>query len=81
MIEFVKRELRIKLDGQEYTLVYPSNRKLQEHSIAVKGLEEDKVLDALVNFLDKLGLPKDIAWEMEPYMLEEILTELTSKKK
>ena len=81
MKEFKRRVLNIKFDGESYELRFPSNRVLNDFVKAEKDKPEDEALEGLIRFLDGLGLPEDIAWDMEPYMLGEIMEEFKSKKK
>jgi hypothetical protein len=76
MLELKKKTILIKYEGVEYTLRAPSNSELKEF-VASEG--ED--LDKTIAFLDKLGLPSAIGWELDPESLMEVTEAITPKKK
>lgn len=80
MKEFKRVVYRLKLDDNIYELKKPSVKLFKEYSEKFSGDAEDKVTP-VVEFLAKCGLPADVAWEMEPDWLFEIVEDITGKKK
>jgi len=81
MLEFSKRELKFKYDGEEHTVRFPSVKDLSEYQKKFKEAGEDSTAVVVVDFLEKLGLKKSVAEELESHHVEVILKELTSSKK
>ena len=79
MLEFVKRELEFKYDGEVYRLKYPSVKEMSAYSKAYEASEEK--LDCIIDFLAKLGLKKKVCEELEVHHLTTIIKALTEEKK
>lgn len=77
-MEIKKRVLALKFDGNDYSVKYPSVKQLKELSVKREG-ETD--LDMTFRFLSELGLPQEVAEEMESEHINEIISVLTSQKK
>lgn len=80
MEEFKKRVLEFKFDGTDYSVPYPSNKKLHEFQKKQKKTTEENSLENLIDFLNELGLPSEVGWEMEPYHLNKIFEKFNEKK-
>jgi hypothetical protein len=78
MLELKKRELQFKLDDQVYKLKFPSVSQVREY--AKKFEKEEDSLKCIIDFLSKLGLPKEVTEDMEVNHLETIMTEITKGK-
>ena len=79
MKEFKREPYRVKVDDTIYELKRPSVKSFKDFSD--KAGDQKDQLTPVVDFLSKLGLSKDVAWEMEPEWLNQILEDLTGKKK
>lgn len=77
MLEFAKRELEIKFDGEVHKLNYPT--VLQMKKFAKQGDSND--IDYTLEFLESLGLKKEISEQLEVGQLEQVVKALTEKKK
>lgn len=80
MEEYKKRVLKFKFDGTEYSVPYPNNRKLNDFQKKQSKVKEEDSLESLICFLDDLGLPSDVGWDMEPTHLTQILEHFGQKK-
>lgn len=80
MKEYKKRELKFKWEGDVHSVSFPTNRMLQEHLKKSSDEKEDS-LPLVIGFLEELGLKEGIGWDMEPYMLEDIMSEFSQKKR
>lgn len=78
-MKFQKSELKIDIYGQEVTLSFPTIMQLKEldKKATKKGADE---IGESISFLEKLGLPKHIAEELEPQHFKDIIEALTVKK-
>jgi len=79
MLEFVKRELEFKFDDEVYKIKFPTVKEMSEYSKTYDE-KEDK-FEVIVNFLEKLGLQRDITEQMEVNHLTTIVKALTEEKK
>ena len=79
MLEFVKRELEFKFDDEVYKIKFPTVKEMSEYSKTYDE-KEDK-FEVIVNFLEKLGLQRDITEQMEVKHLTTIVKALTEEKK
>lgn len=79
MLEFTKRELEFKLDEDIYRLKFPNVKQMakfsKEHS------EKDDKFEVIIDFLNDLGLKKEVSEEMEVEHLTTIIKALTEEKK
>lgn len=78
MLEFKKSVLQVKIEGVEYSIKFPTIK-------AVKSLQEQskegKELESTLSFLSALGLPVEVAEELEPAHLQAIVEALSGAKK
>lgn len=77
-MELKRKELKLKFDGQDFVIKFPTVKQIKELSKKQEG-EDD--LDMTLRFLDALGLSKDVAETMEPDHIKEIVDHLTAQKK
>jgi hypothetical protein len=77
-LSFKKRLLKIKLEEGTYEMAYPTYSKVKDFRMKAKdeNINDDDVIDFLVD----LGLPREVIFEQEEYVLKAILEELTKKK-
>ena len=79
MLEFTRKELKFKLDGNEYLLKFPSVKQISEYSVSYEKAEDK--FDCIVEFLNRLGLSREVSEGMELDHLTTILKALTEEKK
>lgn len=84
-MEIQKRILNIKREGQQFAVAYPSFKKLCDYQESIKGLDTNKdmkkIYEASRDFLNDLGLPKEVYDELEAYHIEQIMNAFNHKKK
>ena len=68
--------LALKWNGDEYNLKHPSVKK---HIAYTKSLQKNKgkEVECLIDFLEGLGLPKEVSYEMEFSHLQQVVGALT----
>lgn len=76
MLEIKKKTIVVRYEGTDYTVRAPSNRELKEF----EG-NELKDLEKIIAFLDTLGLPEAIGWEIDPESLAQVIESIAPKKK
>ena len=79
MLEFIRRELKFKLDDVEYNLKFPSVKQISLYSKEYD--ESDDKFICVINFLANLGLKSEISEGMEMNHLTQIVEALTQEKK
>jgi len=79
-MDFKKRVLKFKFEDTEYSVSFPNNRRLNEFQKEQKVIKEEDSLESLIKFLNELGLPSEVAWDMEPQHLTQILESFNQKK-
>lgn len=77
-MELKKRVLNLKFNGGEFQVNFPTVKQLKEDA---KPKEGETELDATIRFLSALGLPAEVALEMEAVHIQEIVVHLTDQKK
>jgi hypothetical protein len=80
-LEFKKKELVIKWDGGEYILSYPNVADGKRFSESIENKNGKEIADAIIDFLDILGLPKKVALEMYEEDIVEIFNTIRGEKK
>jgi len=78
-MNFEKRNLKVKIFGNEYLLNFPTVKQVRELS-KLQETNKDGI-ETTVNFLSELGLPSEVCWEMEVDQLMELSTMLMGSKK
>ena len=81
MLKFERRVLELDLYGESFKLRFPSVGESQEYVKKLEGLSEKEAGDGLVDFLDKLGLPKEKSMAMETEHLTQVIEALMPAKK
>lgn len=76
--EVKKSEIKVKIYEKEYNLTKPKVRQVREMQEKLKA--DDKV-QAMVDFMALLGLPKEVSEEMEIEHLTMLLDYLSDSKK
>ncbi len=84
-MEFNKRKLDIKVDGEAFKLSYPSVDQLKVHERAVNNATKDgdgfAVIEHVQKFLAVLGLPIKVSGKMEASQLTTLTHEVCGTKK
>lgn len=80
-MEFKRRELRVNVYGNEYTLKFPTVKQSQDYASKVKGMNDSEATEALLDFIDNLGLPKNVSSDMESEHLTTLIQALVPDKK
>ena len=84
-IEIKRVSFDFKIDDVEYNVTKPNLKVLKDYVSKSKEAEKSddpgKVLQESIEFLAKLGLPEDVAWGLDPQMIEEITKHVTGEKK
>lgn len=66
-IQLTKKAIKVLFDDKEYVVKKPSARQINDFSKA-----KDVSIDATIAFLEMLGLPQEISWEIDADSLTEI---------
>lgn len=73
-INLTKKLIKVSYEGKEYLVAKPTTKQINEFSKS-----NDKSIDAIVAFLDLLGLPSDVSWNIDAESLQEIVEALIPK--
>ena len=76
-LDFKSKTLVVKHDGHKYELQHPKVKHQREFAKAQANGEGD---EALLDMLADCGLPKDVAMNMEMWMLDKIVLAFYEKK-
>lgn len=76
-----RRTLDVVVDGQKHSVRFPKAKEQYDLQASMKGVDEEKYGDVLFLFLADLGLPKEVALDLEAEDLKEIVEILTGQKK
>jgi hypothetical protein len=74
-----KSKLKIQIDGTVYELSKPNVRQVKELQESVK--DEQKSLTALLSYFESLGLPLEVAEQLDIESLTKIAEHLNGSKK
>jgi hypothetical protein len=80
MLELKKSVLELKIDGQVYTVKYPTLKAVKHFQEKTKDAGEAS-LDITLEFLASLGLPVNVSEELEPSHLQTIIETISGSKK
>ena len=80
-MEFKRRSLELKIYGEAYKLSFPTVKQTKEYADQMHESDEDKATELLLGFLAKLGLPQEVAEEMETDHLQQLCEALMPSKK
>ena len=76
MLELSRKVIQVRFDGVDYSVRVPNAREIKEMQSA--GLSD---IDQSITLLDKLGLPADVAWELDAESLQRVFEALIPAKK
>ena len=74
MLDFERREFVFKLDGKQHTVKNPTVKQIEELQ---KGMEGEPDLSQTIEFLEKLGLDKEVAYSMEAWQLQKVVESIS----
>lgn len=74
-LKFQRRQLKMDVYGEEVVINYPTVKEFKTFTDQSK--EENKGFDGLVNFLEKMGMRRDLAESLEPEHLNKIIEKVT----
>ena len=80
MIELKKKVYKFKYDDVEYALRAPTVRQVEKLQKTMKDVAEEKALGSTLKFLEELGLPSKISYDMEAEHLETIVNAVSGVK-
>lgn len=75
------KEHKANIFGREIVLKEPSYKESRDYSLKVKEKTEEEQGDALLQFLDKLGLPLELSEEMTAAQITSVVELLMPAKK
>lgn len=78
MQEFKKTEFKFKFDGKEYAVKKPTLKQIEELQ---RESEDTTSLSKTIGLLSDLGLPKEVAYEMEVDHIVQIVDYVSGAKK
>lgn len=81
MLEIKKTVIQANVYGTVYELCRPSTKLAKEYGKLSKEQDEDNGIDLVIDLVDKCGLPKAVAEEMEVDHLLQIVDALLPAKK
>jgi hypothetical protein len=81
MLEFNSDKLDVKVNGKVYQVDFPSFEQGIKYAQQVKDVEEEAAPMKLIDFLDDLGLPKEISMKMQSNHIEQLVAALLPSKK
>jgi hypothetical protein len=69
-----KKQIKVSYEGTEYLVAKPSTRQINDFTKA-----DNKTIEATIAFLETLGLPASVSWEIDAASLTEIIEALMPK--
>lgn len=78
-MEFKRTELKLNVYGKDYTVKFPSIGELSHYEKQLKN-DTGNEIEHVLNLLDSLGLPRNIANGMEMHHLMAVVEKFTEKK-
>lgn len=81
MLEFKKRELKLKLYGEEFSVAFPSVAQVEAYQDKMKSEEDKTEFDLAQDFLEDLGMPREKTKQMHMEDFKELINVLLGQKK
>jgi len=81
MMKFERQSLKIDIYGQVFEVTKPSVGMAQEYSNKAKNMSEEESADALLDLVEKCGVPKAVTKEMQADHLGQLIEALLPNKK
>lgn len=79
IMKIVKKELALDVYGKEYKLNFPTMKQLNEFQKKSEGKDVQEI-EMMFDFLDSLGLPKEVSENLYPDDISNIMEALVPKK-
>jgi hypothetical protein len=80
-MKFTRRELSVEIYGEAYKISFPTVKQSQEYGKSVESADDSDATGKLLDFLEGLGLPKNVAEEMESEHLTQVIAALVPSQK
>lgn len=64
-LKLQRKTLNIDIYGQNFKVNVPSMARLAEYRQRLDGIGDAEVFDAMREFVESLGIPKDVALDMD----------------
>lgn len=82
MKELKRVVFQYKIDGNVYSVRKPTVQQITELTKKQDAKKEDSEgVESSIEFLDTLGLPKEVGMSLEAHMIEEIVNDVSGSKK
>ena len=75
------KEHKAKIFGEELTLREPSYKESRAYAKGIEGMPESEQGEALIGFLEELGLPRHLSEEMTTMQITDVVEVLMPSKK
>lgn len=77
-IKVVKKQIKVTVGDRDYLVSKPTSRQIKEFADS-----KDNSIEATIKFIDTLGLPADVSWDIDADSLAEIIQAImpTGEKK
>lgn len=75
-----KRKLDVKFEGKIYELTYPSVQMGLEYDEKYKKQEKSDT-EIMIEFVEELGLPREVAIQLEDFQFVKLVQELRKAPK
>jgi hypothetical protein len=76
--ELKRKTLKIKIDGEEYKILFPTVRQL---STFQESFNKKQDLDLMIKFIAELGLPEHVGESLEADHLKDVFEVISGQKK
>lgn len=73
-LQLTKKVVKVCHEGKEYLVAKPTARQIDEFSKS-----DSKTIEATINFLQVLGLPSEVSWNIDAESLSEVVQALVPK--
>jgi hypothetical protein len=73
-INLTKKSIKVSYEGKDYLVAKPTTKQINDFSKS-----NEKSIEAIVTFLELLGLPTDVSWNIDAESLQEIVEALIPK--
>jgi hypothetical protein len=73
-INLTKKSIKVSYEGKDYLVAKPTTKQINDFSKA-----NDKSIEGIVGFLELLGLPTEISWNIDAESMQEIVEALIPK--
>jgi len=67
--------------GKNLVLREPTYKEAMEYGKSIEGLSDEERGEVFIQYLEKLGLPKDCSEKMTPYQIEQVSELIIAPKK